>query len=257
VDLFILKKLAGNLLMPLPISILLLCWGLVCLLRDRKTKGAILSISALGILLLFSTPWLPQKLLVDIEQQHTQFDLSQPVDAIVVLGCGHINDGALPITSQLDPCSLSRVVEAIRLFRKNPNSQLFTSGYGGNEPFSNAEMNKTLAVALGVPSSRISVFSGPKDTRQEALQLKVKLLGKKFALVTSASHMPRAIQLFEEQGLLPVPAPTNHLIKDNSRAPWYRNLPDSQYLSQSEVLWYEWMGQSWIKLKSWLSNSGS
>lgn len=256
-DIFIIKKLAGNLLMPLPVSILLLFWGLICLLRDRKTKGLVLSILGLTILTLFSTPWLPNMLLVDLEQKYKQFDVSQKVDAIVVLGCGHTNDGSLPITAQLHTCSLARVTEAVRLYRHNLHSHIITSGYGGNEPFSNAEMNKKLAVALGVPPSRIKTFPDPRDTQQEALALSPHLLGKRFALVTSASHMPRAMQLFDDQGLLAIAAPTQHLSKDISRLPWWKKRPGSQYLGQSEVLWYELMGQSWLKLKNWLSSSAS
>lgn len=251
-DIFIIKKLIGSMVSPLPVSILLIVWGMVLFWRDHKTKGTLLSMSGILCLCLFSTPWLPQYLLQPVEQKYHQYDLSQPVSHVVVLGCGHINDGSLPVTAQLNGCAVKRLLEGIRIYRQNPGSHIITSGYGGNEPFSNAEMMKRLAVTLGIPANRIITSDNAKDTRQEAKDLYQTLKGPNFALVTSASHMPRAMGIFEDAGLHPLAAPTDHIIRDESRHPWWKKLPSSRHLVKSERLWYETLGQWWVQFRAWL-----
>ena len=42
-----------------------------------------------------------------------------------------------------------------------------------------------------------------------------EIVGKdKFILVTSASHMLRAMALFRKQGMEPIPAPTDYMVKE-------------------------------------------
>ena len=59
-----------------------------------------------------------------VSYQYTE----KPVDYIAILGCGNTTNPELPATSQLFPCSLQRLVEALRIFKLHPEAQLITSG---------------------------------------------------------------------------------------------------------------------------------
>ena len=250
-DLFTFKKIVGMLIMPMPFVGLLLVLAVFGFFTQRKKLTTTCAIFALLVFFISTTPMVPDRLLASIEKQYVQFDLSRNVSHIVVLGCGHVNDGTLPITSQIHPCSVIRINEALRLFRANPGSVVVTSGSAFNNAFSNAEMNKRLLVALGVPESQIKTFATPKDTREESIVMSRYLQNKTFALVTSASHMPRSMRLFSNQGLTPLPAPTEHLVRIAEDPDWRYYLPHSNNVRKLERWWYETMGQTWLSIKTW------
>lgn len=234
--------------MPLPLSMLFLVMGLLFL---KKRRGRVLIVSGVLLLLLSTTPMLPDRLLGTLEQTYRQYDLSVEVDTIVVLGCNHVNAADMPITAQLHHCSLARLNEAKRLFNANPKAQIITSGSTGSQPFSQAYMNKRMLQVLGIPEKQITANEQSRDTREEAAHLAPLLRGKPFALVTSASHMKRAVQLFEAQGLVPYPAPTEHLIKSSGDASLLYYIPASKHLKKTERWWYETLGLSWLTIKQW------
>lgn len=248
-DIFLIKKFVGSAFMPLPILLFLLFISLLFIIKKRFKKALITQCVSIVLLILMSNKYIAFELMSPTEQRYKQYDRNQSVSRIVVLGCGHINDGMLPKTAQLQSCSLYRLAEAMRIYHLNPRSQIITTGYGGNEPFSNADLVRQVAISMGIPEHKIRAVSHPKDTEEEA-QAIAKLLGdKSFILVTSASHMPRAMRIFEEQGLHPIAAPTGHLAKDPSRAFWWEHLPKAGSIKLVERWWYETLGKVWFELR--------
>jgi len=116
---------------------------------------------------------------------------------------------------------------------------------------SSAEVAAKVAISLGVPESDILKVDTPRDTQQEAKQVKALIGQQPMVLVTSANHLPRAMIFFHQQGLTPIPAPANQLAIDSPLNPWERILPSPQFLSHSERVWYESMGRVW----QWLRGS--
>lgn len=248
-DIFVFKKFIGSALMPLPLLCCFFVIALVLLLRKRYQKAIVVQCLGLFFLAVIANKYIAYELLATTEQTYKQFDRSQTVRTIVVLGCGHINDGMLPQTAQLHSCSLYRLAEAMRIYHLNPRSQIITTGYGGNEPFSNADLVRQVAISMGVPSHKIRAISHPRDTEEEA-QAVAKLIGtQSFVLVTSASHMPRAMHIFETAGMRPTAAPTGHLAKDPSRAFWWEQLPRAESIRLVERWWYETLGRLWFNLR--------
>ncbi|BDX06343.1 envelope biogenesis factor ElyC [Planctobacterium marinum] len=245
---FTIKKWLGALLQPLPLILILLLITLFLFLRGKKRTAIGVQSIAILFFIAVTTPPFANFSARAIEANIVQFDNAKVLDYIVVLGCGHVNDRRVPITSQVDSCSLYRVVEGVRIFQSHPNTKLVFTGFGGNQPLSNAETNKELALALGVPDYRILTYSTPKDTREEAQVLTPILKDKQFALVTEASHMPRALLYFQQQGLTPIPAPTAHLYRDEGPLLSYQYLPDAHYLHKTERAVYEYIGQLWQKI---------
>ncbi len=245
---FYLKKIVIALSSPIATSLILILIAFILMLLGRKRLAIGLNAVAFTYLLLASTPFLPNYLLPLLEHQYTQYDQSVKVSTVVVLGCGHANDGSISPVSQLHACSLYRLNEGIRIWRLNPGASMYLSGYGAGQDFSNAATAKEVALALGVPERSMRIFETPKNTQEEAQAMAGSVGLQSFALVTSASHMPRAMAYFEAQGLAPIPAPTGYLLKDESKDPWWQGLPSARHLRKSERIIYEYLALAWLAM---------
>jgi uncharacterized SAM-binding protein YcdF (DUF218 family) len=167
-----------------------------------------------ALLMLFSWQPFANSVLYPLEHQYPSFDLSQPVDAVVILGYGHAISEDIPPMAQLCGTGLYRLMEGYRIWQTNPEAELLLSGYAGDESRPYAEVVGEIALSLGVPEAKIRLFPTAKDTQEEAELTAPFLNGKTFALVTSASHMRRSINWFEKQSingktLTPIAAPAH------------------------------------------------
>mgnify|MGYP002700092682 FL=1 len=240
---FALKKLIGFWMLPLSICVLLISAGLILLwLNKRPTLGKFLSTTGLFLLVLLS--WNPTSnlLLRPIEHQYPIFDTSQTVDYVLVLGNQVNADSHMPVITHLSSAALERLLEGLRILNTQPNSKLIVSGYDGGASKSCAEVYAEVAVILGTEPSRIIQMPNPKDTREEAIEAKAIVKDSKIALVTSASHMPRALSYFETNKINAIPAPTNHLTPRAHNSSWKF---DSEGLLKSERAFYETLGRIW------------
>ena len=153
-------------------------------------------------------------------------------------------------SSNLINNSLPRLNEGIRLWRENPGSKLiFTGGVAKTNTVSTAEVGARVAQSLGVPREQIITLDLPKDTEEEAAAVKQAIGDAPFLLVTSASHLPRAMIFFQQEGLNPLPAPANQLAIDSPLNPWERAIPSPVWLMHSDRVGYETLGRIWQWLK--------
>ncbi|MDX2481736.1 MAG: ElyC/SanA/YdcF family protein [Desulfuromusa sp.] len=247
--LFLLKKILGNLLMPVPTTLLLLFWALFLLLR-RKTRwfGIIIVFLATALLFVGSYAPLSNQYISQFEAQIPKYQPnSVPVDYVAVLGSWHQSVKNQPVTSQLSPTAIVRLAEGIRIYRLNPGSKLIFTGFRGlnEDPTSYPEKLRELALALGVPTVDILVFNGPRDTAEEAELIATNFSDASLVLVTTAVHMPRALNLFHSVGLYPLPAPTEHLSKPVKG--WW-DFPSGATLARSEYWAHERLGLLWVDL---------
>jgi uncharacterized SAM-binding protein YcdF (DUF218 family) len=97
-------------------------------------------------------------------------------------------------------------------------------------------------LALGVKKENMIVNPQPRDTKEEALFLKDIVGSDKFVLVTSATHMPRSMKLFESLGLNPIAAPTDFYKKEHAG---YLQEPDISSLQNSKSAIHEYIGILW------------
>jgi uncharacterized SAM-binding protein YcdF (DUF218 family) len=83
-----------------------------------------------------------------------------------------------------------------------------------------------------------------KDTAENAT-FSASILKKRgiqrIAIVSQAWHLPRAIKLFEQQGLTVYPAPTGYTHEDNE--PVIRWLPKASALDKSAIALKEYLGR--------------
>lgn len=246
---FILKKFVGALLMPLPAAMLLGVVGWVIWWRGKRPAwGRWMVATSFLLLAVASFNPVSDALLRRIETDAPPFP-GDSVAFVVVLAAGHQSDPALPLSAQLYSQALHRLAEGVALATAQPWSRLVLSGWGGADPKPNADMYREMAALLGFPEVRMVLDPRPRDTRQEAELLAPLLRGHRFALVTSASHMDRALELFRAQGLEPVPAPTGHLARRPQGFGLRSLVPDESSLLLTRVAWYELLGRAWARLR--------
>lgn len=248
---FELKALVKLLLVPLPFFILTALIGIFLLSKYKKLGKGILLCSVVSLYLLSISP-IANMLLYPLESKHPAY-ISTKSDKqfIVVMGCYHISNKDLPITSQLLSCSQDRLVEAVRLANVYPNAKIITSGQNLDDVDSNAEKMKQGATALGIAKVRIIKNEKSINTKQEAKHLTSllegmnELNGSNTIVVTSAYHMPRTINYFHRNKFYPTPAPSGHLIKQLPKSYGFdlgTYIPRLYNLQKSELAWLEFMG---------------
>lgn len=249
--LFTLKKYIGGLMLPLPALLILIGIGLllVWFSRWQKTGKGIISASWL-ILLLLSLQPVADKMLKPIEDSYPTWHGAETVKYIVVLGGGYTWNDAWAPSSNLINNSLPRLNEGIRLLHQNPGAKLiFTGAAAKTNPISTAEAGARVAESLGIPRGDIITLDSPKDTEEEAAAVKQAIGDVPFLLVTSASHMPRAMVFFRNAGLHPLPAPANQMAIVSPLNPWERAIPSPVWLMHSDRVGYETLGRIWQWLK--------
>ena len=244
---FLLKKILGAALMPLSALILLGVVGWILWMRGRRRVGSLLVAAALVTLAVLSVNPVSDALVRRVETGSPAFP-GDSVDFVVVLGSGHVSDPALPASARLSGQALYRLVEGVSIASAQPWTTLVLSGWGGDQLVPNAEAYRDVALQLGFPEERMHLEPRPRDTAEEAALLEPVLAGRPFALVTSATHMDRALSLFRARGLDPIPAPTGHLSASSSSYGILALAPDEENLARTRAAWYETVGRLWVRV---------
>lgn len=127
----------------------------------------------------------------------------RPADAVVVLGSYMGTDG------MLSAASLQRAVQGIDLYRRGLAPLLVMLGTRQGA-LAEAEVRARLARDFGVPEAALLTEAGGQTTRDEARRVRALLEprgARHLLLVTSGEHMPRARELFEQEGFAVTPSP--------------------------------------------------
>lgn len=204
---FLLKKIISALILPIPMALSSLLVGALLLRRwPRMGKGLMILGPAYLLLLSFSpfSVWLTNSL----ELRYPVYQ-GQPVDYVFVLGNAHMSHPDRPPEQQLSAAAKGRLWEGLRIWRQNPDATLVVSGYGGLDPIPHALLARDAAIANGVPAEQIITLPAALDTGEEAMLTAEFAQGKSAALVTSATHMHRALKHYHGAGLAPIPSPAD------------------------------------------------
>lgn len=220
--------------------------GVIFIFFGKLRRVGIFMLAASGILyaVLGSGPisfWL----IGNLENQYPPLTISdelKKIDIIVILAGHAEGDALLPLSSRANSASAYRVIEGLRLFRAFPDTHILISG-GWEVP----KILKDLLISLGVPASRVFIENESSNTYESVLNVQKRIGNKSFILVTSAGHMPRAMSVFHNLGMHPVPAPTHYMSIRNYR--WIAYLPSPLHLTYSDFAIHEYMGIAWYRLK--------
>lgn len=241
----VVMDLLKALIMPSNVAILALAGGIALLFVERfRTLGKALLIFAGSITFLFSTGFVAALLLSPLEYLYPSVknsDKHPEIKKIVVL-TGYAADYALvPLSSKVNSASAFRVLEANRLYKSCPDCEIIVSG---NEPAS--RLMKEMLVSMGVPKGQIVEDGASAHTYISAQTMRRKLNEEPFYLVTSAGHMPRAMGVFEKQGLKPVAAPTDYQLPKDAFSAGIHLSP--QHLYWCNLAIGEYAGIAWYWL---------
>ena len=102
---------------------------------------------------------------------------------------------------------------------------------------------------LGVAPSDVVREEASIDTEDQARLVAPIVGGNEFFLVTSASHMPRAMALFRKRGLHPLAAPADYSIKGDMRISLGQFQPKAGNTQRAEEAAYEYLGLAWARIR--------
>lgn len=260
------SKLVPPLIYPLGLACVLL-FSIIVFRKHHKwqTTAAIL---ALFILWGCSIRWSAYPLARSLEWRYLPSSTVPTADAIVVLG-GGTEPAIAPRPNVGVNSAGDRVLYAARLYKdgKAPHILLSGGSIDWMEPGSGgspAQQMAEIMTFIGIPQEALWLENESQNTYENALFSK-KILEEKgirrILLVTSALHMPRAVALFEHQGLEVIPAPTDYAITE---AAWQNLtegelgaqilglLPSVSSLSMTTNSLKEYIGMFIYHLQGWL-----
>jgi uncharacterized SAM-binding protein YcdF (DUF218 family) len=186
-------------------------WWLVLRQRRRQAAAALL---AWGAFSLAGNVWVGQAMLAWLEAGFQPAPPGARFDAVLVLGGG--TDLTPWRAPQLGTAG-DRLRVGAELFASGRTEVLVTSGssiaeLGQKQERDLAHETAALWEQMGVPRGAIVEVPGPKNTSQEvaALGALVRARGwRRVGLVTSASHLRRAMRLAGRHGLRATPIPAD------------------------------------------------
>lgn len=236
-------------LQPSGAVLLLFCAGVVAVPFRRSRRAAVWLFASAAVTygVLGAGP-VAFALLGSLEYRHAALespDAANDAAAIVVLAGHAERDPAVPLSAQVNAASAYRILETVRLARALPRAEIIVSGEGAVP-----RVLGDLLREVGVRGERIVIDDGGQSTRDSALRLRERLGDRRFALVTSAGHMRRAVAVFRKIGMKPIPVPTHYLTKRNVLATAY--LPSPAHLRESDLAVQEYSALVWYKLRGWI-----
>jgi uncharacterized SAM-binding protein YcdF (DUF218 family) len=166
--------------------------------------------------------------------------------AVIVLsgGASTFRAGGLSLDLPSDSTAF-RVLEAARLYRLLGSPLIIASGgvvFPAGKPAAESDIIAKSLIDLGVPPKRIVSDSRSRNTEEQATELKTMLEARHidhFVLVTSPTHMKRAVAVFKAAGLAPYPSVTMER-SEASPAGWAL-LPDRGALWISDEAIYDYV----------------
>ncbi len=249
---FLLKKLLVALILPPTGPILLAALGLwLTQAKSRRWRygGLWLAILSLAGLLVLSLPVVGKALMAPLEPYPaiTPAQLLR-VQAIVILGGGTYSQAPEYGGDTIGSATLERVRYGARLARESHLPLLVTGGAPAGGRAEGELMRDALEQDFGVKVSWVEAAS--RDTAENA-SLSAPLLKAagitRIALVSHASHLPRAAPLFQRQGIDVIPAPLGFTTGSPSLAGSL--LPGG--LGASREALHEYLGQLYNRLKEY------
>lgn len=216
--------------------------------RWARWGRRVILVSALLFLAAGLSP-LGHALILPLEDRFPRPDLSAGSAPTGIIVLGGAQD--MSIVSARGVIALNeaaeRLIEAAALARKYPEARIVFSG-GSNEIFgdkvSEASGARDLLVDLGIAPGRLLLEDESRNTFENA-KYSARLTGarddERWLLVTSASHMPRAMGSFRSAGFRVEPWPVDFRTRGKSDIKRFFPKP-SEGLRRVDLATREWMG---------------
>jgi uncharacterized SAM-binding protein YcdF (DUF218 family) len=251
---FVLAKLMDLLTVPANVLLLVLLAASLLWTRRPVASRRVVRASAGVLLALAVLPW-DAWLVTPLEDRFPQpVALPEHVDGIIVLG------GAIdPVlsTARGQPSlngAAERVTAFLALARRYPGARLIYSGGSGSvtmQQLKEAPVARELLDELGFDTKRVMFEGQSRNTWENAVyarQLANPAPKETWLLVTSATHMPRAVGAFRAAGWSVLPYPVDYQTP-GSGAKLRFNADGG--LSTVATAMHEWLGLVYYRWRGW------
>lgn len=231
---------------------LLLVSCAICLVTSKKKGGPLLLLFTVILLYGVSIEPVSAYLSFKLEKDYIRYDPVEekmPLDVVVVLGGGTYNIRALKKTFPGET-TIVRLTHAVQMYKKHSAKYLVCSGKS-EDGAAVATVMAEMAEAFGVPGERIRTEAKSKNTYEHAVEFNKMFANKdiKIGLVTSAFHMKRSETEFRKYFKNVIPLPAGYLFASPAGTPAVRYLPQSQWLLNNTLIFREYVGRLWYKIK--------
>lgn len=249
---FLLSKTLDGLLSPLLWSVALIAIGLGGKPPGRRRW---IAVAGLAVLLLFSFEPIANGLEKRLERQATRTyrdDVSY--DAVILLG-GMVDRTAVPGQPAYND-NIERLLVTYDLLRTGHALNAIVSG-GRVDPLVpspvEADVLARQLVEWGISTDRIAIEPHARNTRENAVEsrrIAAEHAWTRLLIVTSAYHMPRALDCFHAAGLAVDTLPVDYRAYDPARfsGSWW---PRSAFLARSTAALRELFGQRIYRLRGY------
>ena len=246
---FFLSKFLPLFFLPLGFSLILLTLGLAKGRRRLAWAGVVVlfvsSNPLVGHFLIRSAEgWTERRALTDV----------QAADAVVVLSAGGTLAPGPDRVSELNDANRFSAGAALALSGKAP-LLVFTAAAISSDSGAPTEGDvlSAQARALGIAADRIVVTPAVRNTADEAREVAALMRARQLpharvVLVTSAFHMRRARQVFQQAGLAVEPFPVSFWSSDLGGFSVFWLLPSVSALSRTQTALREWYGRAFYGL---------
>lgn len=263
-----LSKFLTQFVYPLGLSWLLILLVLFLLRRQKNLVWVRRILWAAVILLwLFGNQWVSAGLTRSLEWRNLP-PKNLPQNSVVVVLGGGTEAAQYPRQMSELGAAGDRVTYALKLYRDGVADQLLLSGgnieWLGSGKSSGAEEMAQLLQLMGIPPGKMILQTKSRNTYEDALfcaEILNELGVQQIVLVTSASHMPRSLALFQKQGLQVIAAPADFGVTQDSWQNLWRPsfgdvmvhlIPNASDLSASQIALKEYIGLFVYRLRGWI-----
>jgi uncharacterized SAM-binding protein YcdF (DUF218 family) len=270
----LLVKIISVLIYPAGLSFFMLAIGMGLWRWGRsqslQTWGRRTAVGGLVVLYLFSNGLVAETLTRSLERQYLPTDPIPRADGVIVLG-GGIYPRAFPRPTVEVGEAGDRILYAANLLRKGAAEWILCAAGSADLSYTtqpHGEAMQEILGWMGIKESQVILDTTSRTTRENAvhsLPLAVERGARRVLLVTSASHMPRSIRIFQKQAsqlgikdLEIIPAPCDYAYIDPEKYPplYYRAamglLPTSASMETSARMLHEYFGMVYYWLRGWI-----
>jgi uncharacterized SAM-binding protein YcdF (DUF218 family) len=238
---FLFKKFLTAVILP-PFSLILLAVAGLWVARRHPKSGRSISFIALTLMTALSLPPVAGTLVRSLEwYPPLPLEELSKTQAIVILSAGNYRDAPEYGGDTVSRFGLERIRYGVYLQRQTERPILVSGGTpSGGKPEAET-MRDTIVNDFRGHVTWVENTS--RDTAENAL-FSAAILRKagisRITLVSQAWHLPRAVELFEYQGLEVLPAPTG--FSSNMPATIIQYRPHADAMAESSRALQEWLG---------------